>query len=144
MGNLEGLRVLAALEIAEPFKKGISFVTKGVIQVQEAWYGQAMEVAYAANNYSIGPSEIMEVKQAVNSYFREPSEGDTRVKTCRQSSRGWATTQVHEKNVNNNLDLEFVCPTPPINDPNLIPIKPCTHILVDPEETYTTENIAKG
>ena len=95
MGNLEGLRVLAALEIAELSKKGISFVTKGVIQVQEAWYGQAMEVAYAANNYSIGPSEVMEVKQAVNSYFRESSEGDTRVKTCRQSSRGCIPVSFH-------------------------------------------------
>lgn len=54
------------------------------------------------------------------------------------------TTQVHEKNVNNNLDLEFAFPAPPTNDPNLIPIKPCTHILVDPEEAHTTENIAKG
>ena len=58
MGSPKGLRLLATFEVAELFKQGIFFVAKDVIQVQETWYGQAMEVARAINDYPMGPSEI--------------------------------------------------------------------------------------
>ena len=57
MDSSEGLRLLAAFEVAKPFKKGIFFVAKGVVQVEEAWYADAMEVTRAINSYPMGPAE---------------------------------------------------------------------------------------
>ncbi|THX53140.1 hypothetical protein D6D11_04534 [Aureobasidium pullulans] len=76
MGSPKGLRLLATFEVAELSKQGIFFVAKDVIQVQETWYGQAMEVARAINDYPMGPSEIMEVTQAVNNFLMGPAKAD--------------------------------------------------------------------
>ena len=76
MGSPKGLRLLATFEVAELFKQGIFFVAKDVIQIQETWYGQAMEVARAINDYPMGPSEILEVTQAVNNFLMGPAKAD--------------------------------------------------------------------
>ncbi|THY35085.1 hypothetical protein D6D01_01629 [Aureobasidium pullulans] len=101
MGSPKGLRLLAAFEVAELFKKDIFSVVKGVIQVQEAWYAEAMEVASAINNHPMGPSEIMEVTQAVNSFLMGPAKAVASTNAHDHTTPGYnSLPAIHKPKVN--------------------------------------------